>query len=95
MAQIVIDKYIGYLPVHRQMQRFARTGVSLSLTTLITWVGSLYTLIKPLGQALTNLVLSSNYLQADETGIKVLDKNKKGATHQGYFWVCQDSRKNF
>jgi transposase len=95
LAQIVIDKYIDHLPVHRQMQRFARTGVNLPLTTLITWIGSLCTLIEPLGQALTDLVLSSNYLQADETGIKVLDKNKKGAAHQGYFWVYQDSRKNF
>ncbi len=32
-------------------------------------------------------VLSSHYLQADETPIKVLDKNKKGTTHRGYHWV--------
>jgi len=31
--------------------------------------------------------LNSNYLNADETTIKVLDKNKKGTTHQGYYWV--------
>lgn len=27
------------------------------------------------------------YLQADETPIKVLDSAKKGACHQGYYWV--------
>lgn len=95
LAQIVIDKYVDHLPVHRQMQRFARTGVNLPLTTLIGWISSLCTLIEPLGKALIELVLSSNYLHADETGIKVLDKDKKGAAHQGYFWVYQDSRKNF
>lgn len=37
------------------------------------------------------LVLSSAYLQVDETVIKVLDhQNKKGATHQGYFWAYHD-----
>jgi transposase len=30
---------------------------------------------------------SKGYLQADETPIKVLDSDKKGAAHQGYYWV--------
>lgn len=92
LAQIIIDKYVDHLPVHRQMQRFARAGVNIPLTTLIGWISSLCTLITPLGDALSKLVLKSDYLHADETGIKVLDKNKKGSTHQGYFWVYQDSR---
>jgi transposase len=95
LAQLIIDKYVDHLPVHRQMQRFARTGVNIPLTTLIGWISSLCALIAPLGKALTELVLASGYLHADETTIKVLDKNKKGAAHQGYFWVYQDSRKNF
>ena len=33
------------------------------------------------------MVLSQGYIQADETPIKVLDKDKKGKTHQGYHWV--------
>jgi hypothetical protein len=32
-------------------------------------------------------VLSQGYIQADETPIKVLDKDKKGTTHRGYHWV--------
>jgi len=32
-------------------------------------------------------VLQSCYLQADETPIKVVDKDKKGGTHIGYYWV--------
>lgn len=30
---------------------------------------------------------SKGYLQVDETPIKVLDSGKKGAAHQGYYWV--------
>ncbi|MBN8786643.1 MAG: transposase [Terrimonas sp.] len=36
-------------------------------------------------------VLNCHYLNADETTIKVLDKNKKGTTHQGYYWVYYDT----
>jgi len=32
-------------------------------------------------------VLSQGYLQVDETPAPVLDKNKKGKTHRGYYWV--------
>ena len=35
------------------------------------------------------MVLDSGYLHADETIIKVLDSDKKEATHQGYYWVYQ------
>src|SRR5690606_8393394 len=30
---------------------------------------------------------TKGYLQVDETPIKVLDSDKKGAAHQGYYWV--------
>ncbi|RXK81836.1 IS66 family transposase [Filimonas effusa] len=36
-------------------------------------------------------MLQSNYLHADETPIKVMDKDKKGETHRGYYWVYQNS----
>ena len=32
-------------------------------------------------------VLAQKYIQADETPIPVLDKEKKKSTHQGYHWV--------
>jgi hypothetical protein len=35
-------------------------------------------------------ILSSDYLQADETPIPVLTRDKKGKTHKGYFWVYHD-----
>jgi len=38
------------------------------------------------------LVLKSAYLHADETTIRVLDENKKGKTHLGYYWVYHNSK---
>jgi transposase len=93
LAQIIIDKYADHLPVNRQMQRFSRSGVHIPITTLTGWISATCGLIAPLGEALTRQVLQSGYLHADETGIKVLDKSKKGSTHRGWYWVYQDSHK--
>jgi len=45
----------------------------------------------PLYDALKLLIVQSDYLHADESPIKVLDKDKKGETHRGYFWVYHNS----
>jgi transposase len=93
LAQIIIDKYADHLPVNRQMQRFSRSGVLIPITTLTGWISATCGVLAPLGEALTRQVLQSGYLHADETGIKVLDKDKKGSTHRGWYWVYQDNRK--
>jgi transposase len=87
LAQIVIDKYTDHLPIHRQLQRFEREGIKLSSSTLTDWISGTCALLDPLYEVLKAKVLSVNYLQADETPIKVLDKDKKGTTHRGYYWV--------
>jgi transposase len=91
LAQIVIDKYADHLPLYRQMQRFERSGIKLPYSTLTDWVSSTCKLIEPLYEALKKEVLKTGYLHADETPIKVLDKDKKGQTHRGYYWVYQNS----
>jgi len=95
LAQIIIDKYADHLPLYRQMERFKREGVNIAYSTLTDWVSSTVSLITPLYEALKNKVLSLDYLHADETPIKVLDKDKKGTSagsiHRGYFWVYHSS----
>jgi transposase len=93
LAQIVIDKYVDHLPLYRQMQRFERSGVKLSYSTLTDWVSGACNLLAPLFNALKAEVLQTGYLHADETPVKVLDKDKKGETHRGYYWVYQNSIK--
>ena len=87
LAQIVIDKYVDHLPVYRQVQRFEREGMKLPISTLADWISATCDLLEPLYEVHRKKVLSNDYLQADETPIKVLDKAKKGTTHRGYHWV--------
>ena len=73
------------------MERFKREGINIPYSTIGDWIRNGCTLIDPLGRALLKLILESNYLHADETPAKVLDKNKKGTTHRGYYWVYHNS----
>jgi hypothetical protein len=45
--------------------------------------------MEPLYNLLLERVLSSGYIQADETPIQVLDREKKGNSHRGYYWLYQ------
>lgn len=87
LAQMVIDKYTDHLPIHRQIQRFEREGMRLPSSTLTDWITGTCNLLEPLYEELKRQVMKQNYLQADETPIKVQDKDKKGTTHRGYHWV--------
>jgi transposase len=91
LAQIVIDKYVDHLPLYRQAERFKREGMQIPYSTITDWVSSTCKLIEPLYEALKTLVLQSIYLHVDESPIKVLDKDKKGETHRGYYWVYHNS----
>jgi transposase len=92
LAQIVVDKYVDHLPLHRQMQRFARVGVNIAQSTINDWVKAVLSHIAALYEAHKKIVLACGYLHADETPLKVLDESKKGTTHQGYYWVYHNSK---
>jgi transposase len=91
LTQIVIDKYVDHLPLYRQQERFKREGIHIPYSTITDWVSNTCRLIKPLYEALRKEVITSDYLHADESPIKVLDRDKKGETHRGYFWVYHNS----
>jgi transposase len=91
LAQIIIDQYVDYIPLHRQAERFSREGVRIAYSTLTDAISSGCGLIAPLQDALVKQVLQCDYLHVDETPTPVLDKDKKGKTHKGYYWVYHNS----
>ncbi len=87
LVAITIHKYIDHLPLYRQRQIFKRFGIEIAASTIDSWIAYLGKLFKLLYERLAQEVKSQTYLQADETTTKVLDKNKKGKTHLGYYWA--------
>ena len=87
LAYLIIAKFLDHLPWYRQIQQFKRQGIELSDSTINNWFKGASELLKPLYEIMVEIILSSNYLQIDESTIPVRDPAKKGDTHTGYFWV--------
>lgn len=87
LAHILVSKYVDHLPFYRQKQIFKRQGLDIAESTLNGWFSATCRLLEPLYEALKKKLLLSDYLQADETPLPVLTKDKPGATHKGYDWV--------
>ena len=90
LANIIIEKYVDHLPLYRQIERYKREGVIIPSSTMSDWISDCSKLITPLHETLKRIVLTSRYLQVDETPIQVLDRAKKGKSHRGYYWVYRD-----
>lgn len=91
LAWIIISKYVDHTPLNRMMQILERSGYAPAYATITDWVTATSRLIAQLYEALKAEILASGYLHADETTIRVLDKDKKGTTHRGYYWVYNHS----
>ena len=87
IVQILIDKYVDHLPLYREMVRFDRMGVKLAYSTLADVPRQVCPWLEALYDELIKQVISSTYLQVDETPTPVLDRDKKQKTHRGYHWV--------
>jgi len=91
LSHILVRKFIDHLPFYRQIQAFKRDfNWEPSKSTVNDWFIAVCTLLQPLYQQLEKEILNSSYIQADESPIKVQDKNKSGKTHQGYMWVIHE-----
>jgi len=87
LASVLIDKYADHLPLYRQRQRFKRQGVDIARSTIEGWTRQGLEKLKVLYDHLLADTRTQGYLQADETPIRVLESQKKGACHQGWYWV--------
>ncbi|SFT11728.1 IS66 family transposase [Sphingobacterium wenxiniae] len=87
LAMILTGKYADHLPLYRQKQIFARENIQIASSTIEGWTRQALEKLEPLYEQLVFETKTKGYLQVDETPIKVLDSDKKGAAHQGYYWV--------
>jgi transposase len=90
LAQVIADKYIDHLPLYRQAKRYEREGMRIPDATLGDWLRQSMQLLEIVYQKIKAKALQSKYLMGDETTIKVLQSDKKGSTHLGYYWVYYD-----
>lgn len=91
VGEMMIDKYVYGLPLHRQIDKYRRLGVNIPASTASDWMIKGWKHLAPLWELLKLMVINQQYIQADESPIKVQDKQKqpgkKKNIHQGYMWV--------
>jgi hypothetical protein len=83
IAEVITNKFLYHLPLYRQAKMFSHMGADFAENTLSNWV-------MQTGEAIMNLLSESmwqelrktDYLQVDESPLKIQVENKKG-----YLWV--------
>ena len=86
LAGILVDKFQYHMPLFRQHQRMAQSGIKISRTNLTSWTHRTAALFAPIYNAVLASALASEVLAIDETPIKA-GQAKTGKMHRGYMWV--------
>ncbi len=105
LAHLFVSKFVDHLPFYRLIKRFERENQwSLKQSTINSWFTDVSNLMKPLFEELHARTMNTDYLQADESTIKVLTKlpkdekgkpkvpkKVKGSGQMlGYMWVVHN-----
>jgi transposase len=86
LAHVLVAKYADHLPLYRQSEIYARSGIELDRSTMADWVGGASRTLRPLVEALKNYVLGSEKLHGDDVPVPVLEPGN-GKTKTGRLWT--------
>lgn len=88
VAHVVLSKYDDHLPLYRQEAQLARLGVSFSRQNLAQWVERAAEHLQLVVWAIKQRLLRGDYLQVDETPLRVQDPDVQGRCATGWLWVA-------
>ena len=89
LTDIIIGKFMYHLPFYRLIQQYRESGITISDSTMSGWYEAAVEKLKILYNLLKKQILSSEYVQIDESVIPVID-NEKHKTRKGYEWCLRD-----
>ncbi len=89
LSDIIVGKFIYHLPFYRQIQQYRECGITISDSTMGGWYEAAVEKLKLLYDILRRQILSSEYVQVDESVIPVID-NEKHKARKGYEWCVRD-----
>jgi transposase len=86
LAHLITCKYADHLPLHRLEGIVARSGVTLSRSTLCDWMASAAALLGPLAELMRERLLCSRVIHTDDTPVPFLERGRDRA-RDGHLWV--------
>ena len=87
VAHVLLSKYDDHLPLYRQQQQFARLGVDFARQKLCDWVEKGAEWLQPIVREIKRELLARDYVQVDETPVRVQDPDVQGRCATGWLWV--------
>lgn len=89
LAEILLQKYEYHVPFYRQIQQYRHLGLKgLTESTLDGWFKKTVGLLDPLYEVLKREVFACDYVQADETTVPVINREKHKADKE-YLWMVR------
>ena len=89
LSEILLQKYEYHVPFYRQIQQYRHLGMKgLTESTMDGWFKKTVELLKPLYEELKCEVFSCDYVQADETTVPVINREKHRADKE-YLWMVR------
>lgn len=89
LAFIIVSKYCDGLPLYRLEGIVKRYGGSITRTSLATWMIRLAIELQPLINLMREHQLAYDYVQIDETRLKVLKEAELSPTSDKWMWVSR------
>lgn len=89
LTEMLLQKYVHHVPFYRQVKQLEHLGVKLSRKTLSGWFKPVCELLKPLYMELKKEVLSSDYVQVDETTLPVINHDRHKAAKKYIMWSAR------
>lgn len=88
IVQLIVEKILFHTPIYRFVKKLKQAGIDgIRQNNLHNWFHAGAQSLVPLYHLLVEDILATRYIQADETPITVLAKNKINASHRGYMWA--------
>lgn len=95
VAYTITAKYVDHIPLYRQEAIWARYGIAIPRNSSCDWLMKTAELCEPLWVLLGSHILSGNYIQADETTLRVLKTPKEDADRKKhYMWLYRGGPSN-
>lgn len=95
LSHVMVSKHCDHIPYYRQSKMYEREGVFFPDKTLSLYGMRVGELLQPVARNIKKTALHLDYLQADETRLRVLDHTKEANAHTGQLWVMRSlSREN-
>jgi transposase len=86
-AHVVISKIVDHLPLYRQQDILARSGLQLGRSTLCEIMAHASELLRPLAELMQERLLLSDLLGADDTPVRLLDATHPEGVRLARFWL--------